>query len=55
MIVPFELPLPLILEIGVTAGVYALIARRPKLQREHKPLPTKTAAPRIANASPALR
>ena len=33
MILPLALPLPFLLEIGVVAGIYALIARRPKPQR----------------------
>jgi len=42
MIVPFELPLPLLLEIGVVVGVYALIARRPKQHRREQHLATQT-------------
>jgi len=38
MILPIEIPLPLLLEIAVVTGVYALIARRPAHSRERKPL-----------------
>jgi hypothetical protein len=36
MIFPLALPLPLLIEIGVVAGVYALIARRPKLRKREE-------------------
>jgi len=57
MILPLALPLPFLLEISVVAGVYALIARRPKPQRKRELLTTTQAgsSPAVSSMTPAAR